>query len=96
MGALNRRALFGAAPALATLAMPAVAAPADDWSALKAALAVLNPDLVAKASAAQAAGWEPGELYCILCNEGTEPALMFKRRVGDDLKLKNFQHLGAH
>ena len=97
MGSLNRRALFGAAPALAALAIPAVvAAEPDAWGTFIAGVSLMHPKLVESARAAQAAGYQPDECYSVIVT-GHAPFLGFRREYGPgSQELVNFQNGRAH
>lgn len=88
MGALNRRSLFGVAPALAVAAMPvAVAAQPDDggWAAFRDVVQRLNPGLAEKADQAKARGFKVEECLIISApTNGAEPMLIFQQQIGVD------------
>lgn len=87
MGALNRRNLFGYAPAAAVmaLAVPVMAQPSEPWDTLIASLAVIHPDLAELARNARSSGYHPDELSLVFippAGSNSEPYLLFRREYG--------------
>lgn len=85
MGALNRRALFGALPAIGIAAVPAAVHASQlmpvqsEAEAFAAGVSQISPDLGPLARQAMADGWKPSEIYSVLNGGNGLPAIMFRR-----------------